>query len=655
MSCVKRLRERLAARPRLATIVALDLTLATIVVMEVIRRELETPVVATGSLMVIAVVASTAGTRLAVLSAVMFTTYGAYTYAIDQRFPNFTADGWVRLGLLAATGLGMAVLVGYLKRRAEQQQALELAREGLNRQRMVTETSADAIVTIDEDSRILFANPATVRIFGHAAADLPGMPLTDLMPDFLRARHSAAISRYLETNTRTMAWHAIELAGLRADGTEFPVEVSFAEFPIDGRRTFTGTIRDISERKQLESQLVESQRMEAVGRMAGAIAHDFNNILTAVSGYATLVKDQLPPSDPVQADVDGIQHAAAGATSLVRQLLAFSRRQVLHPQLVDLTKTVDDILPMLQRLIDERVTVEWNRPRAPVTSIEADPAQLDQVVLNLALNARDAMPDGGTITIEVADVDLDADYARTHLEVEPGPYVMLAVSDTGMGMDRETMAHVFEPFYTTKRAGQGTGLGLATVYGIVKQSHGSLTVYSEPGHGSTFKVYFPQAEGVAAERRSTPQPHAAAGAGETILVAEDEESVRELVRTLLDRLGYRVLVANDGLEAVTIAERERPHLLLTDVIMPGLAGPEVARRVRELHPGTPVLFMSGYTAGAIDRHSLVESGATLLHKPFTPAVLASAVRTALAGETVDAHLAGIPDWPPRPGPPHGTR
>ena len=652
---MKRAREGLSARPRLATIVALDLTLVTIIVMEAVRRELLTPVVASGSLMVIAVVASTAGTKLAVLSAVMFTTYGAYTYAVNQQIPNFTADGWVRLGLLAGTGLGMAVLVGYLKRRAEQQQALELAREGRNRQRMVTETSADAIVTIDEDSRILFANPATERIFGHAVSDLPGMPLTNLMPEFMRARHSAALSRYLQTNTPTMAWHAIELVGLRANGTEFPVEVSFAEFPIDGRRTFTGTIRDISERKQLESQLVESQRMEAVGRMAGAIAHDFNNILTAVSGYATLVKDQLPPDDPAQPDVDGIQHAAAGATSLVRQLLAFSRRQVLHPQLVDLTRTVDDILPMLQRLIDERVAVEWHRPGTPVTAIQADPAQLDQVVLNLALNARDAMPDGGTITIEVADVELDPEYARTHLEVQPGPYVMLAVSDTGMGMDRETMAHVFEPFYTTKRAGQGTGLGLATVYGIVKQSHGSLSVYSEPGHGSTFKVYFPQAEGVVADRGTSDQPDAAVGAGETILVAEDEDSVRELVRTLLDRLGYRVLVASDGLEAVSIAERERPDLLLTDVIMPGLAGPEVAQRVRELHPGTPILFMSGYTAGAIDRHSLVESGAMLLHKPFTPAVLASAVRTALVGEAVEAHVFGFPDWPADPGKPGPLR
>ena len=272
-------------------------------------------------------------------------------------------------------------------------------------------------------------------------------------------------------------------------------------------------------------------------------------------------------------------------------------------------------------------------PPSPTRLIEADPTQLDQVVLNLALNARDAMPDGGTITIEIGDVELDPDYARTHFDVEPGPYVQLAVSDTGIGMDRETLKHVFEPFYTTKRSGQGTGLGLATVYGIVKQSRGTLSVYSEPGRGSTFKVYFPQAQGIATRRpRAADQPEAEGGL-ETILVAEDEEAVRELVRTVLMRLGYRVIVAADGLEAVELASREQLDLLLTDVIMPGLSGPETATRVRELQPDVRVLFMSGYTAGAIDRHSLLEQDAALLQKPFTPGLLASTVRMALVGAT----------------------
>jgi PAS domain S-box-containing protein len=640
----------LAVRPTLrGRVVAVDLTLATIVLMELVRRLLQAPILAPGALMVIAVVASTAGMRLGLLSAAIFTAYGAYAYADGNVILSFTPDGALRLGVLAGTGIAMALLVGLLKQRAEQQQAADLAREGLVRQRMVTETTADAIVTIDEDSTILFANPATARIFGYAPGTLPGTPLTNLMPEILRPRHVAAFRKYLETSTPSMSWHAIELTGRRSDGSEFPVEVSFAEFPIDGGRSFTGTIRDISERKQLETQLVEAQRMEAVGRMAGAIAHDFNNILTAVSGYATLVKDQLPENDPAQEDVDGIVHAADGATSLVRQLLAFSRRQVLHPQVVDLAATVEEIMPMIGRLIGERVAVDWRPPATPVTAIEADPTQLDQVIMNLVLNARDAMPDGGTITIEVADAELDAEYARTHLEVQPGPYVMLAVSDTGVGMDRETVSHVFEPFYTTKSAGRGTGLGLATVYGIVKQSKGSLAVYSEPGLGSTFRVYFPQVAGVAASRRTPPSPDVAVGGQETILLAEDEASVRELVRTLLSRLGYRVLTAADGLAAVDIAERERIDLLLTDVIMPGLGGPEVAARVRELHPKVPILFMSGYTAGAIDRHNLIEQGAVLLQKPFTPAILASTVREAL-GETVEAHLF-VPPWsrvrPPR--------
>jgi len=306
---------------------------------------------------------------------------------------------------------------------------------------------------------------------------------------------------------------------------------------------------------------------------------------------------------------------------------------VLHPQVVDLRDTIDGIMPMIGRLIGENIAVAWRRPSAPTRLIEADPTQLDQVVLNLALNARDAMPDGGTITIEIEDVELDPDYARTHFEVHAGPYVQLAVSDTGIGMDRETLTHVFEPFYTTKKSGQGTGLGLATVYGIVKQSRGALSVYSEPGRGSTFKVYFPQAEGLPTRRPKTADQPESEGGLETILVAEDEEAVRELVRTVLVRLGYRVLVAADGLEAVEVATREQLDLLLTDVIMPGLSGPETATRVRELQPNVRILFMSGYTAGAIDRHSLLEQDAALLQKPFTPGLLASTVRMALVGAT----------------------
>ena len=495
-----------------------------------------------------------------------------------QQPPNFSSDGLFQFVVLAGTAIGLALIVGYLKARADQKKAIELAREGETRQRMVTETSADAIVSIDDHSIIRFANPATEEIFGCPIESLIGQSLTTLMPDSLRERHLAAVGRYLESGTPAMSWHAVELTGRRATGEEFPIEVSFAEFKIDGRRTFTGTIRDISRRKELESQLVEAQRMEAVGRMAGAIAHDFNNILTAVSGYATLLKDELPPNDPAQSDVAGIQHAASGATALTRQLLAFSRRQVLHPQVVDLGDTIDGIMPMIGRLIGENIAVAWRRPASPTRLIEADPTQLDQVVLNLALNARDAMPDGGTITIEIADVELDPDYARTHFEVEPGPYVQLAVSDTGIGMDRETLTHVFEPFYTTKSSGQGTGLGLATVYGIVKQSHGTLSVYSEPGRGSTFKVYFPQAQGIATRRpKAADQPESEGGL-ETILVAEDEEAVRELVRTVLVRLGYRVLVAADGLEAVErgIARAARPAAHRRDHARP--------QRTRDRHP-----------------------------------------------------------------------
>jgi PAS domain S-box-containing protein len=649
----------LAARPNLrGFIIALAVSLETILLIEALRQLSQTTIVASAALLAIAVVASFAGTRWGLLSALLFIGYGAFVYAEGLQPLNFTSDGLFNFVVLVGTAIGLALIVGYLKARADQQKALELAREGEVRQRMVTETSADAIVSIDDQSIIRFANPATEQIFGCPVDTLIGQSLTTLMPDAFRPQHLAAMSRYLATGTPSMAWHAVELTGRRANGDEFPIEVSFAEFKVDGRRTFTGTIRDISTRKELEAQLVEAQRMEAVGRMAGAIAHDFNNILTAVSGYATLLKEELPPNDAAQSDVEGIQHAASGATALTRQLLAFSRRQVLHPQVVDLADTIDDIMPMVGRLIGENIAVDWQRPATATRQIEADPTQLGQVVLNLALNARDAMPEGGTITIEIEDVELDPDYARTHFEVHPGPYVQLAVSDTGVGMDRETLTHVFEPFYTTKRSGQGTGLGLATVYGIVKQSKGTLSVYSEPGRGSTFKVYFPQAVRVGVGRPHVAEQAASIGGLETILVAEDEEAVRELVRTVLVRLGYRVIVAADGVEAVELASNEPIDLLLTDVIMPGLSGPETATRVRQLQPDVQVLFMSGYTAGAIDRHSLLEQEAALLQKPFTPGVLATTVREALSGahsgkvvgaametEDVVAHVLGR-----RPGP-----
>jgi hypothetical protein len=639
----------LAARPALrGYALAVFVSVLTIVLLEFVRRAIEEPVEAPGALLAIAVIASLAGMGPGLLGALLFAVYGLFVYAENNQPPNFGADGALRASLLALTGLGMALLVGVLKARDDQRRVLELVRAAEARQRMVTATSADAIVTIDDDSTILFANAATGRIFGYPMAALRGTSLTRLMPEALRAKHVDALTRYVATMTPSRSWHAIELVGRRADGSEFPVEVSFAEFVVDGRHTFTGTIRDISERKRMEAQLVESQRMEAVGRMAGAIAHDFNNILTAVNGYATLVRDQLAPNDPARADVDGIQHAAEGATSLVRQLLAFSRRQVLHPQVLDPCDAVDEILPMIERLIGENVTIEWRRPATPAHAIEVDPTQLGQVILNLALNARDAMPDGGTLTIEVEDLELDEGYARTHLEAQPGPHVMLAVSDTGTGMDRETVQHVFEPFFTTKGAGQGTGLGLATVYGIVKQSRGSLAVYSEPGYGSTFRVFLPHAAGEAVRTPAGSEPGTPVGGTERILVAEDEESVRELVRTLLRRFGYEVLVAHDGPSAVELASRERIDLLLTDVIMPGLGGPEVARRVRELQPDARVLFMSGYTAGAIDRQSLIEHGAALLQKPFTPAVLASAVRRALADAALPGDMPSAGDSPATP-------
>jgi two-component system cell cycle sensor histidine kinase/response regulator CckA len=402
----------------------------------------------------------------------------------------------------------------------------------------------------------------------------------------------------------------------------------------DAHPLMEGIIVDITERKQLETQLQQSRRMEAIGRLAGGIAHDFNNLLTIIKGYTELALQRPRISPELQADVERIEDASERASTLVRQLLAFSRRQVLQPKLLDLNSIVLGLDKLLRRLMDEEIRMS-TIPGEDIGTIKADPGQMEQVIMNLVVNARDAMPKGGRLTVETANVDLDSAYASEHATVKAGRYVMLAVSDTGTGMSPETVAHIFEPFYTTKESGRGTGLGLSTVYGIVKQSGGYIWVYSELGRGSSFKVYLPRVE-QAPEALPAIKPASGKQTGsETILLVEDQPQVRELARMALSEKGYTVLVASSPEDAETACSSHGTeiHLLLTDLILPGISGRELAKRLTARHPKMRVLYMSGYTfnimAQGAAEGGMLEDGMAFLQKPFTPSALTEKVREVL--------------------------
>ncbi len=390
-----------------------------------------------------------------------------------------------------------------------------------------------------------------------------------------------------------------------------------------------GSWADITERKLLEDQFRQAQKMEAVGRLAGGVAHDFNNLLTVITGYSELVLGQLRAADPLHGFVEQIRQAGDRAAGLTRQLLAFSRKQVLMPATLDLNFLMKEMEKMLHRLIGEDIDLLVN-PHVPLWPIKADPGQVEQVLMNLVVNARDAMPQGGKLTIETGNVVLDASYVGRHPEVQPGEYVLLAVSDTGCGMDAATQARIFEPFFTTK-GDKGTGLGLATVYGIVKQSGGSIDVYSELGVGTAFKIYLPHDREQRAESKSSPGLKATTRGTETVLLAEDEPGVRSLAKFVLESNGYMVLEAKNGGEALLLCEQyEGPiHMLVTDVVMPQLSGPKLAERLLALRPKMKVLYLSGYTDDAIVHHGVLNSGTPFLQKPFTPASLALKVREVL--------------------------
>ena len=502
------------------------------------------------------------------------------------------------------------------------------------RLKAIIDAALDAVITMDGDGVVLSWSPQAERVFGWPASEAVGGKLsTTIIPPRFREAHERGLAHFLGTGEGPVLNQRIEITGLRRDGREIPVELTITPVRLGGAWLFSAFLRDISERKLLEAQLRQAQKMEAVGRLAGGIAHDFNNLLTAIIGYTDLALADLREGDPMRQDMEEILRAAHRAAGLTRQLLAFSRQQVLAPRVLDLNEVVQTVDKMLGRLVGE--DIELQSVLAPgLGHIKADPGQLEQVIVNLAVNARDAMPTGGKLTIETADVEMAETRGRDLTTVPAGRYVMLAITDSGTGMDEDTKARIFEPFFTTKEQGKGTGLGLATVYGIVKQSGGFIWVYSEPGHGTTFKIYLPRVEG-AADALAPPVGTAAVPRGtETVLIVEDEEAVRALAKTALARKGYRVLEAANGGEALLLCESERApiHLLVTDVVMPGLGGADLAQRLAPLRSEMKVLFISGYTDRAAARHGTMQPGAAYLEKPFSLDALARKVREVLDRE-----------------------
>ena len=513
---------------------------------------------------------------------------------------------------------------------------IALAIERKRSEERVRESEARLRVLVEQLPAVLWTVDRNLRFTSALGA---GFTRLKIKPDALLG---TSLLDYFETSDQTFLPIAAHRRAVAGEPMTFHVEWKSGSYAchVEPLRDSDGQVSgaicmslDITDRKQLEEQLRQAQKMEAVGRLAGGIAHDFNNLLMVIQGYSDLLVERLPGADPLRRNAEQIQMASQRASSLTRQLLAFSRKQMLAPKILNVQGVVAEMEKILRRLIGEDVQLETSS--APdLGLVRADRSQIEQVILNLAVNARDAMPHGGRLTIETANVELDSSYSHPPAVLSPGRYVMLAVTDNGCGMDAETQAHVFEPFFTTKEKGKGTGLGLATVYGVVKQSGGYVWVYSEPGRGTSFKIYLPRIEetAVPAGRDGKSETQIPQRGSETILLVEDEKGVRELAREYLASSGYRVIEAEDGHTALELATMHvgQIHLLLTDVVMPGISGRELAERVSQIRPGIKIIYMSGYTDQAVVHHGILQNDAVLLQKPFTLMTLAGKLRELLA-------------------------
>ncbi|MGE3887710.1 MAG: PAS domain S-box protein [Vicinamibacterales bacterium] len=520
-----------------------------------------------------------------------------------------------------ATTLGLAI------RRVQLTAELNREREERFRLGSLVEGSDDAIVTATLQGTILSWNPGAERLYGYAAHEIVGQDVSVLVP----AERNPDRQYLLERVRAGERIPAFDAEHRRKDGS--PVTVSLSLSPVRGREgeivALAGIAHDVTETRRLESHLRQSAKMEAVGRLAGGVAHDFNNMLTVIDGYSELSLLKLPGDSPVRALVEEIHKAGERAAELTRQLMAFSRKSMAEPQVLNLSEVVEATVATLTRIIGEDVRIE-TRLATNLQNVMADRSQLDQVLFNLVINARDAMPLGGTITIETANVEFHSAHGVGPREVPPGQYVLLAVTDTGVGMDAATRARIFEPFFTTKGSGRGTGLGLAMVQNFVVQSGGHLALYSEPGHGSTFKLYLPTVALPVAATRNEGPADAPAGT-ETILVVEDDDAVRMFTEAVLNAAGYEVIAASNGAEALERAQATpKPiHLLMTDVVMPILGGHALAEQIQSAHPEARVLFTSGYTPDAVSQKGIAIPARYFLQKPYSPAALCRKVRGVL--------------------------
>jgi len=499
------------------------------------------------------------------------------------------------------------------------------------------EQVGEAVVVTDPEGTIGYVNPAFESITGYSRTDAIGRN-----PRLLKSgeQDDAFYQNLWLTITSGRTWHG-RMVNKRKDGTLYTEEATISPVRdisdrivnyVAVKRDITEQLRVSKEKDGLKEQLWQAQKLESMGRLAGGVAHDFNNMLTVILGYGEGILSQLPPGDPLRDDANEIVAAAKRSAALTRQLLAFSRRQRLQPKVLNPNDLLTDLEKMLRRLIGEDIDIVLALAD-DLALVSVDPGQFDQIIINLAVNARDAMPAGGKLTIETTNIDIDELYAHSHADIVPGQYVVISVTDSGYGLDKETLSHVFDPFFTTKKKEEGTGLGLSIVYGIVKQSGGDIWVYSEPGLGTTVKIYLPQTDTKPQVQDVSVRGEERFGRDRPVLVVEDEAPVRELLRGILSKLGFRVVVAANGSEALLLVEEEglKPDLLITDVVMPKMSGAVLAERLRGNQPDLKVLFMSGYTGNAVDHHAMLDSGTPFMQKPFTLQNVVEKVRAVLHG------------------------
>jgi PAS domain S-box-containing protein len=508
--------------------------------------------------------------------------------------------------------------------------------------RGILESAVMAIITIDDLCLIETVNPATEHLFGYSAAELIGHNVKILMPEPYKAEHDGYIGNYLNTGTKKIIGIGREVSGRRKDGTTFPLHLSVSEFEADGRRYFTGMIHDISDRRHVEEalreserRLAQSQKMEAVGQLTGGIAHDFNNLLLVITGNLELLEEYIAGQETPEVLLKEAQAAVALGSKLTDQLLSFARRRHMDAQTIQLNELVVSITDMLRRTLGEHITLSTSLARN-LWLTRADSGQFQSAIINMAVNARDAMPQGGKLVVETRNIEFEHEHTDLQPELKPGQHVQLSISDTGTGMPPEIRDRVFEPFFTTKEKGRGTGLGLAMVYGFVKQSGGHVTIYSEVGQGTTINLYFPRAEDVSGARVRQKKGYSDPHARETILVVEDDPRVRELTIRRLKLIGYQVIEASDGPTALDILRGDTAiDLVFTDLVMPGgLSGRDVAIQARQIKPGIKVLLTSGYAEELMRGDDLEREQLIVLRKPYQQSDLIAALRDVLGRSTV---------------------